>query len=129
MTADNAEMSSLFNIVGGHSWRLRAAALALRGPPLQFGSTIRYRRVKSAANSRGPKDNLIRLRYHGRSMSRPPMKPGAGRPPGPSLFGLLKPYRPLTVTLVAMTIFGNGLNLIIPRLIAQAIDVYRQQRA
>jgi ATP-binding cassette, subfamily B, bacterial len=56
-------------------------------------------------------------------------KPGPrGRPPGPSLFGLLKPYRKLVLILVLMTIFGNALNLIVPRIISHAIDTYAQQR-
>src|SRR6476646_8122795 len=57
----------------------------------------------------------------------PPGRP-PGRPPGPSLFALLPPYRPLIVTLVVMTILGNGLNLLIPRLIANAIDSYSRQQ-
>ena len=52
-------------------------------------------------------------------------KPG---PPRPALSGLLKPYAPLIVALVALTILGNGLNLLIPRIIARAIDSYAQQR-
>jgi ATP-binding cassette, subfamily B, bacterial len=56
------------------------------------------------------------------------MKPGGRRPPGPGLFSLLKPYRPLIAVLVVMTIAGNSLNLVVPRLIANAIDTYNQQR-
>src|SRR5262245_64316963 len=52
----------------------------------------------------------------------------AGRPQGPSLVALLKPYRPLIVVLVVMTIAANSLNLIVPRVIANAIDTYAQQR-
>src|SRR5215813_8346242 len=52
----------------------------------------------------------------------------AGRPLGPSLVALLKPYRPLIVVLVVMTIAANSLNLIVPRVIANAIDTYAQQR-
>src|SRR5262245_45525175 len=55
-------------------------------------------------------------------------KPGAGRPRGPSLFGLLKPYRGLVIVLVVMTLLGNSLNLVVPKLIAHAIDTYAQQR-
>ncbi|HSQ20548.1 MAG TPA: ABC transporter permease, partial [Blastocatellia bacterium] len=51
-----------------------------------------------------------------------------GRPPGPSLFGVLKPYGRLISALVVMTILGNSLNLLIPRIIAHAIDTYAQQR-
>jgi ATP-binding cassette subfamily B protein len=39
---------------------------------------------------------------------------------------LLKPYRPLVVALVALTIVGNGLNLVVPQLISHAIDSYTQ---
>ncbi len=51
-----------------------------------------------------------------------PAKPP--RPGKPSLLPLLKPYRGLIVLLVALTITGNGLNLVVPKLIAYAIDSY-----
>jgi ATP-binding cassette, subfamily B, bacterial len=51
-----------------------------------------------------------------------------GRPSGPSLFGLLKPYRGLILLLVLFTVLGNGLNLAVPKLISYAIDSYRQQQ-
>jgi ATP-binding cassette subfamily B protein len=51
-----------------------------------------------------------------------------GRPPGPSLFGLLKPYRRLILLLVVFTVLGNALNLAVPKLISYAIDSYRQQQ-
>jgi len=40
---------------------------------------------------------------------------------------LLKPYRGLIVALVVLTIAGNALNLLVPRIIARAIDAYAQQ--
>ena len=43
-----------------------------------------------------------------------------------SLFLLLKPYRPLVMMLVVLTIAGNGLNLVVPKLISHAIDSYMQ---
>jgi len=50
------------------------------------------------------------------------------RPPaGPGLMTLLKPYRLLTVTLVVLTIVGNGLNLVVPKIMSRAIDAYQQQ--
>jgi len=63
-------------------------------------------------------------------MSKPEMKPKGrgGRPPGPSLFSLLTPYRKLIVLLVIMTIAGNGLNLVVPRLIARSIDDLNRQQ-
>jgi ATP-binding cassette subfamily B protein len=42
------------------------------------------------------------------------------------LFGLLKPYSKLIITLIAFTIFGNALNLVVPRIIANTIDSYGQ---
>src|SRR5216117_360285 len=61
-------------------------------------------------------------------MPEPSKSKRPGRPQGPSLFGLLKPYRPLVLTLVVMTILGNSLNLLVPRIIAGAIDTYARQR-
>ncbi len=51
------------------------------------------------------------------------------KPRGPSaagLLSLLKPYRLLILTLVVLTITGNGLNLVVPKLISHAIDAYTQ---
>jgi ATP-binding cassette, subfamily B, bacterial len=41
-----------------------------------------------------------------------------------SLFLLLKPYRRLVMMLAVLTIAGNGLNLVVPKLISHAIDSY-----
>src|SRR5262245_54535921 len=81
--------------------------------------------ARRSANRRRPQQEL---RYDVLLMSKAPMKPGSRRPPGPGLFSLLKPYRPLIAVLVVMTIAGNSLNLMVPRLIANAIDTYNQQR-
>jgi len=48
-------------------------------------------------------------------------------PPGAGLFLLLKPYRPQIAMLVVLTIAGNGLNLIVPKLISHAIDAYTER--
>jgi ATP-binding cassette subfamily B protein len=51
------------------------------------------------------------------------------KPPRPSqagLFLLVKPYKGLVATLAALTILANALNLVVPKLIARAIDGYRQ---
>jgi ATP-binding cassette, subfamily B, bacterial len=57
-----------------------------------------------------------------------PKSPGAQkRPPGGGLFALLQPYRGLIATLVVMTIAGNGLTLVVPKLISRAIDAYTQR--
>ena len=49
------------------------------------------------------------------------------RPPGAGLFALLKPYRQLVAILVVLTIAGNGLTLVVPKLISRAIDAYTQR--
>ena len=56
-------------------------------------------------------------------------KPDAQRkpPPGAALLVLLKPYRLLVAALVVLTITGQGFNLLVPRIIAHAIDAYTQQ--
>src|SRR5579862_578879 len=46
------------------------------------------------------------------------------RPPSAGLMLLLKPYKSLVALLVALTIVGNGLNLVVPKLISHAIDAY-----
>src|SRR4051812_48401230 len=45
-------------------------------------------------------------------------------PAGPKLTALLKPYAPTILTIVALTIAGNSLNLIVPKMIARAIDTF-----
>lgn len=57
-------------------------------------------------------------------MQKAPDKKRPGRPSGPSLIGLLKPYRKLIYGLVVLTVLGNGLSLVVPKLIAGAIDEY-----
>ena len=44
--------------------------------------------------------------------------------PKPSLIGLLKPYYPYVIGLVILTVIANGLTLIVPKIIASAIDTY-----
>jgi ATP-binding cassette, subfamily B, bacterial len=53
----------------------------------------------------------------------PDSKPTPG-PAGPKLTALLGPYAPLIVTIVVLTIAANGLNLIVPKMIARAIDTF-----
>lgn len=48
-------------------------------------------------------------------------------PPRAGLFALLKPYAWLIATLVVLTITGNGLNLVVPQIIARAVDAFGQQ--
>ena len=49
-----------------------------------------------------------------------------GRSSRPNLLSLLKPYWKLVSGLVVLTILGNALNLVVPKLIARAIDQYAQ---
>ncbi len=44
------------------------------------------------------------------------------KPKGPGLFSLLKPYRLMIVGMLTFTIISNGLNLAIPKIVANAID-------
>ena len=48
----------------------------------------------------------------------------ADRLAGPKLTALLKPYAPLIATIVVLTVAANGLNLIVPKMIARAIDTF-----
>ena len=48
------------------------------------------------------------------------------KPAGPSLFSLLKPYRHWVAGMVVLTILGNSLNLIVPKIMARTIDQYNQ---
>lgn len=45
-------------------------------------------------------------------------------PKQPNLFGLLRPYSWLVVLLIVLTVASNALNLVVPKLIAHAIDTY-----
>jgi ATP-binding cassette subfamily B protein len=44
--------------------------------------------------------------------------------PNAGLMPLVKPYAGLIVVLIALTILGNALNLVVPKLISHAIDAY-----
>ena len=50
------------------------------------------------------------------------------RPQGPNLLGLLKPYTRLVSVLAALTILGNALNLVVPKILSRAIDDYAQRQ-
>ena len=55
-------------------------------------------------------------------------RPKPPRPRGPSLAGLLKPYRGWIVLLVALTLLASGLGLFVPQIIARAIDAFTAGR-
>ncbi len=50
--------------------------------------------------------------------------PAPSSPPRPGLGRLLRPYRRTIAGLVVLTIAGNALNLLVPRIIARAIDAF-----
>ena len=54
----------------------------------------------------------------------PGAKDGVAAPPRKNLFALLRPYRRQIILLVVLTIAANALGLMVPRLIAQAIDQF-----
>ena len=49
-----------------------------------------------------------------------------GKPKGPGLFSVLKPYRRLILLLVLLSLFANGISLTIPKIIAHGIDAFVQ---
>jgi len=55
----------------------------------------------------------------------PKSKPGQQKPPkGPGIFSILKPYRGMILLLLFFALLSNGINLILPKIIAKAIDSY-----
>ncbi len=61
------------------------------------------------------------------SPASPAQQPGTrppGKPKGPNLFSVLKPYRGFVFLLVGLTMFSNVINLAIPKIIAHGIDSF-----
>jgi len=52
----------------------------------------------------------------------PPQLPK--KPKGPGIFSLLKPYRGMVFLLLLLALVSNGISLIIPKIIASAIDAF-----
>src|SRR5215467_4326497 len=69
---------------------------------------------------------FVAISFRRRNVYYPQVQPK--KPQGPSLFGVLKPYKHLILLLVVLTILGNSLNLAIPAIIASGIDTYSQQQ-
>lgn len=46
------------------------------------------------------------------------------KPQGPNIFGILKPYRGWVLLLIMLALLSNGLNLFLPKIIANGIDGY-----
>jgi ATP-binding cassette subfamily B protein len=57
-------------------------------------------------------------------MASKPTDKSAGQAKKPSVFSLLKPYKGMVGLLIVFSLIGNGINLIIPRIISRAIDSY-----
>ena len=55
-------------------------------------------------------------------------RPRPERPRGPSLVGLLAPYRGWIILLVVLTLLASGLGLLVPQIIAHAIDAFTAGR-
>jgi ATP-binding cassette, subfamily B, bacterial len=45
-----------------------------------------------------------------------------GRPKGPSIFGVLKPYKLMIAGLIVFALLSNAVNLVIPKIISHSID-------
>lgn len=54
----------------------------------------------------------------------PPEKPHTDQKKPPGIFTLLKPYGGLVALLLVFALFSNGINLLLPKLIAGGIDAY-----
>lgn len=54
-----------------------------------------------------------------------PNTPKSGKPPG--VFSILKPYMGLVLLLLLFALLSNGINLILPKIIASGIDDYSHQ--
>ena len=42
----------------------------------------------------------------------------------PNIFSLLKPYSGIVIVLIIMALLGSGVNMLIPKIIARAIDAF-----
>lgn len=51
-------------------------------------------------------------------------KEGLARPPRANVFELIRPYRLITILLALFALLSNGVNLVIPKLIANGIDSF-----
>ena len=57
-------------------------------------------------------------------MPKPTQKTKGPAPRKPDLFGLLKPYKGIIVVLVLLTVLANAFNLMVPKLMSNAIDAF-----
>ncbi len=59
-----------------------------------------------------------------KAMAKPTKSGGDKKSAGPGIFSVLKPYKSRILLLVFLAFLGNGVNLILPKIIASAIDSY-----
>jgi ATP-binding cassette subfamily B protein len=57
-------------------------------------------------------------------MKKPVLPPSNNKTTKPGLFGLLKPYSGLVITLIIMALLGSAINMLIPKIIAHGIDAF-----
>jgi ATP-binding cassette subfamily B protein len=57
-------------------------------------------------------------------MGKKEIKPGKPIQKGPGMSSLLKPYRGMIFLLIFLALISNGINLVLPRIIASGIDAY-----
>lgn len=63
-------------------------------------------------------------RFSINAMARPTKVDGIQKAAGPGIFSVLKPYKGRILLLLFLALLGNGVNLILPKIIASAIDSY-----
>ena len=57
-------------------------------------------------------------------MKKPVLPTSNNKTTKPGLFGLLKPYSGLVITLIIMALLGSAINMLIPKIIAHGIDAF-----
>jgi ATP-binding cassette, subfamily B, bacterial len=55
-------------------------------------------------------------------MAKPDIRSSKGQIPRPGIFSLLKPYAGMVILLIVMALLGSGINMLIPKIIANGID-------
>src|ERR1700712_1399572 len=55
-------------------------------------------------------------------------KDQTNQPKKPGIFSLLKPYIGLVILLITFALFSNGINLLLPKMIAGGIDAYTHKQ-
>ncbi|WP_183579977.1 ABC transporter ATP-binding protein [Mucilaginibacter sp. X5P1] len=61
-------------------------------------------------------------------MEKPKDQSANQQPKKPGIFSLLKPYMGLVIMLIVFALFSNGINLLLPKIIANGIDAYTHKQ-